>query len=780
MKKRDYQGLTEAEVAQAVSQGLQNDFKADTGTSTWQIIKRNVFTLFNALNVLIAIALAVVGAWAHLGFFLIIAFNSLTGIMTELRAKRMVDKLNLINQDQVTVIRNYEEVAVSFDKLVLGDVMILRSGDQVPSDARVLEGMAEVNEAMLTGESDLVLKKVKSEILSGSYLVSGHVYAKVIRVGVDNYASKLMTEAKVLKPIQSQIMSSLDKISSFTGKLILPFGLALFMEAYLLKKLPLQHSVVSTATPLLDILPKGIALLTIAALLTAVIKLGMRQVLVQEMYSVETMARVDTLCLDKTGTITEGRMSVKRLINLSNRFSTAELENMLSAYMEATDDNNPTAQAIRSAYDNGSTNYTTGDIIPFSSDRKWGSVAFDGLGSVFLGAPEMLLKSNPSQVTQAQERGARVLVLTYSPQTLDPHQLTLPRDLEVLAILEIVDPIRQGAAETLTYLRDQGIDLKIISGDHPVTVAYIAKEAGFVSYDKTLDCSKVSDEDLVDLAEETAIFGRVSPYQKRLLVKTLKAAGRTTAMTGDGVNDILALREADCSIVMAEGDPAARQIANLVLLNSDFNDVPEILFEGRRVINNIGRIAPIFLVKTLYSFILAILAIASGAFINPDWLMIFPFMPLQITIMDQFVNGLPPFVLTFETNIRPVEKHFLRHSIYLALPPALMIVTGVLVSTLWGRLAGWSSLDMATFNYYILGSVGIFSVVRACLPLNSWWRVGLISYTIVGFYASAYYLKAWLAIGTLTSTTLPIFASLLILFIFIFIWITKKQKYEFI
>ena len=778
MEMNELKGLTHEEVRKKIQRGQTNEFKANTSTSTWQIIKRNVFTLFNALNFVIALALVAVQAWSNLVFFAVICFNALSGIATELRAKRMIDKLNLMSKELVTVIRAGEEETIDPEEIVLGDLIKLSAGDQTPSDAIVQKGVAEANEAMLTGESDLVLKEEGDELLSGSFLASGQVYARVHRVGANNYANKLMVEAKTLKPINSRILYNLAKISSFTGKIIIPFGIALFCEAFLIKLLPMKDSVITSSTALLGMLPKGIALLTVTSLLTAVIKLGMRKVLVQEMYSVETLARVDTLCLDKTGTITQGKMTVKGIHSLSDHFSEETIEVILAAYMQNSEDNNPTAQAIRKAYGELEHAYTAESIIPFSSDRKWGAMTLTNLGTIYLGAPEMLLKENPPAVLEAQAHGSRVLILARSVEAIDMHDLTLPGDVEAIAVIEILDPIREGAAETLDYLRSQDVDLKIISGDNPVTVSYIAKEAGFESYGSYIDCSKIEDDELVDLAESTAIFGRVSPHQKKLLIQTLKAAGRTTAMTGDGVNDILALREADCSIVMAEGDPATRQIANLVLLNSDFNDVPEILFEGRRVVNNIGRIAPIFFIKTIYSFILAIICIASALFFDVNYLLIFPFIPIQITLIDQFVEGFPPFVLTFERNIKPVEKHFLKRSLHLALPNALMVVFSVLFVRLWGAHHGLSSLDMSTLSYYLLGSIGFLSVIRACLPLNIW-RGLLIIFSVCGFYLSAFYLKGLIEIGTLTAVTFPVYLALMALFTGIFILATIYQKYEF-
>ena len=772
--KKQLQGLTQVEVKRRIDAGKTNHFKAKTGSSNWEIFRRNVFNSFNMLNFAIFVALIAVQAWSNLFFFGIIVLNAFTGMMTELRARRMIDKLNLMNKDQIRVVRDGEVTSINPQDIVLDDIMLLSAGEQVPSDAVVVDGMAELNEAMLTGESDLILKKDGKELLSGSYLVSGQVYAKVINVAEDNYANKLMLEAKTHKPIVSRILYNMDKIAKFTGKIVIPFGLALFFEAYLIKQLSLQESVVTSSTALLGMLPKGIALLTITSLLTAVIKLGMKHILVQEMYSVETLARVDVLCLDKTGTITQGKMTVKGLKLLSERFTKEELERLLAAYMQHSKDNNATAQAIRNAYEGLEHHYQVGDVIPFSSDRKWGAMSIDGIGTLFLGAPEMLLKENPKAVDQAQARGSRVLILAWSQSAVDTETMSLPNDVEGLTLLEIADPIREDAAETLEYLRSEDVTLKIISGDNPVTVSHIAHQAGFADYQSYIDCSKVSDKELEALAEDTAIFGRVSPHQKKLLIQTLNANGHTTAMTGDGVNDILALREADCSIVMAEGDPATRQIANLVLMDSEFKDIPEILFEGRRVVNNIAHIAPIFLIKTVYSFLLGLICIASIVFGKAEYLLVFPFIQVQMTLAGQFIEGLPPFILTFERNIRPVEKHFLRRSLQLSIPNALMLVISVLIFHLSQVYLGMSNTDMLTLSYYMMGSTGVLAVIRACIPLNKG-RVALIIYSVFGFLISSYYLRDVIEISTLNSYTLPIYLVAMAICTPLFFWISYKQ-----
>ncbi|HEM2638431.1 cation-translocating P-type ATPase [Streptococcus suis] len=771
---KQIKGLSTKEVQKRIQNQQTNHFKTKTSASNWEIFRRNVFTSFNALNFAIFLALLAVQAWSNLFFFGVIVLNAVSGMLTEWRARRMIDKLNLMNKDFIRVVRDSETISIAPEDIVLDDVLLLSAGEQVPSDAIVLEGIAEANEAMLTGESDLIVKNTGAELLSGSYLVSGQIYAKVIHVGAENYANKLMLEAKTHKPIVSRILYNMDKIAKFTGKIIIPFGLALFLEAFFIKLLPLKDSVITSSTALLGMLPKGIALLTLTSLLTAVIKLGMKNVLVQEMYSVETLARVDVLCLDKTGTITQGKMTVENLLPLTNHYSLDTIQQILATYIQTSEDTNSTAQAIRKEYGDLEHHYKASHIIPFSSDRKWGAMIIENIGHIFLGAPEMLLTQNPPSVSEAQARGSRVLILALSQQSLPSSQNQLPENIEPLALLEIADPIREDAAETLAYLRSQKVTLKIISGDNPVTVSHIAKEAGFADFDSYIDCSKVDDEELIARAETTAIFGRVSPHQKKLLIQTLKVQGHTTAMTGDGVNDILALREADCSIVMAEGDPATRQIANLVLLDSEFRDIPEILFEGRRVVNNISHIAPIFLIKTIYSFLLGLICIASIALGKAEYLLVFPFIQVQMTLIGQFVEGFPPFILTFERNIRPVEKHFLRKSLLLALPNALMVVLSVLIFHLM-QVFGYLNLhDMQTLSYYVLGSTGLLAVIRACLPLSKA-RLALIIYSVFGFFISSHFLHGLIEIHPLNSHTLPIYSGLMLIFIPVFFWISYKQ-----
>ncbi|MFS1663596.1 HAD-IC family P-type ATPase [Streptococcus sp. zg-JUN1979] len=763
------EGLSKAEVEAAFASGNVNHITKEKQNGYWQIIKRNVLTLFNLLNLCIVLALFLVGAWSDTVFFLVIIINALSGILVEVRAKRMIDRLNLLSQEPVRVIREAKEQLLSAEQLVLGDLIVLSTGDQIPSDARVVSGFAEVNEAMLTGESDLVQKPIGSDILAGSFLVSGHIHAIITKVGDDNYAAKLMKEAKKDKAVGSRIIQSLDRIASFTGKIILPFGIGLLLEAIYQQHLSLKTAVVYTASPLLGMLPKGIALLTITALLTAVIKLGRQKVLVQEMYSVETLAHVDTLCLDKTGTITEGKMRVESIIPL-HQTSKEELQEALTTYITASEDNNPTAKALRDSYGQQLNKERIITSIPFSSSRKWGAIQFAELGVLYLGAPEVLMSERPEQLLKEQSHGSRLLALCISHKALDVEKLTPADDLKTLGLVAISDPIRKGVKQTLDYLKTQDVDLRIISGDNPITVSNIAKKAGFDNYHSYLDCFQLTEAELSKKIADTTIFGRVSPEQKRQIIRELKEDGRTVAMTGDGVNDILALREADCSIAMAEGDPATRQIASLVLLESDFNDVPEILFEGRRVVNNIARVAPIFLVKTVYSFILASLCLISPVFGET---IIFPFTPLQITLADQFMEGLPPFLLSFEKNNKLVEKDFLKTAILKAIPSGLLITAGVLFSRVLAYLLAWHISEQHALAYYILGMVTLLSVCRACWPLNLWRGLLLFIWSFLGFIISAYYLYDLLEISPLTQPILNALISFMAVACLVF-WLSDK------
>lgn len=745
-------GLSQSEVQERVQAGKQNDYEENIAKTNKEIIIDNVFTLFNLLNLLIALCLAFVGAFSNMFFLAIIFINVMIGIIQEIRAKNLVAKLSIVAKEQVSVLRDGQEIPIDATELVMDDLVILHAGQQVPSDMEVVSGKAEVNEALLTGESDLIEKEPGSEMLSGSYLASGRVFARVIHVGKDNYAVKIANEAKTHKPIQSELVDSIRKVSKFTSYVIIPLGIILFIEAFFVRHSAPKEAVVSSAAALLGMLPKGLVLLISIALATAVTKLAKKRILVQSMYSVETLAHVDTLCLDKTGTITEGKMKVQKVKIIDSKYE-ERFSDLIGSYLNASEDNNITMQALRQAY--SSTNaFSARDILPFSSERKWGAMYLEGVGTIVLGAPEKLLDKDslPQEIIDAQEEGYRVLLLAQSDGNIVNHQL--PK-LNPIAIFEINDPIRKNAEQTLKYLKEEGIDLKVISGDNPVTVSNIARKAGLPGYESYIDLSTLATEAEVRKAvNEFTVFGRVTPQQKKLLVQELKSQGHVVAMTGDGVNDVLALREADCSIAMAEGDSATRQISNLVLLDSDFTSLPDVLFEGRRVVNNVTKVAGVFFIKTIYSFILSILCGLTT--------IAFPFAPIQITLIDLAIEGYPIFFLSFEENKRKVNGKFLPTALKRAFPNAMLVLFNIIVVYIYAQVTGLSNIDMVTLMYYLLAGVSIMALIQACLPFNPL-RVFLAVTTTIGFYIAAMLFHSILEIGFLTGETLPLFIILIII-----------------
>ncbi|EPI40012.1 cation-translocating P-type ATPase [Enterococcus faecalis] len=740
-------GLSTEEVAKQKELGLQNNYEENVAKSTKDIIFDNVMTLFNFLNFAIAVCLLFVGAYSNLAFLAIIIVNMSIGIFQEIHARNLVQKLSIVAKENVHVIRNGVQQEIDTKELVMEDIVIISAGEQVPSDMEVIDGKVEANEALLTGESDLIEKEIGDTLLSGSFIVSGQAYARVIHVGAENYAVKITQEAKVHKPIQSELVNSIRKVSKFTSWVIIPLGIILFVEAFWLRDAGIKTSVVASAAALLGMLPKGLVLLISIALTTGVIKLAKKRILVQDMYSIETLAHVDTLCLDKTGTITEGKMKVQKAIILHDKYEEL-FPQIIGSYLSESTDNNITMQAIRDHYE-VSNRFGAKEVLAFSSERKWGAIEFPEIGTVYLGAPERLVDDSrlPEAVFTAQENGYRVLMLAIAEQ--QPLNETKMPYLEPLAILEIDDPIRQNAKETLAYLKEEGIDLKVISGDNPVTVSNIARRAGLPGYESYIDLStKTTEAEVREAVQQYTVFGRVSPQQKRTIVRELKDTEHVVAMTGDGVNDVLALREADCSIAMAEGDGATRQISNLVLLDSDFTTLPDVLFEGRRVVNNVTRVSSVFFIKTIYSFILSIICALTA--------IAFPFIPIQVTLIDLAIEGYPAFFLSFEGDKRKVVGKFLPTALKNASVNALLVVANIIAVYLIGQNQGFSSLDTTTLMYYLLVGISCMAVVRACLPLNPL-RIFLVFSTIIGIYVAAMLFHNILEIGFLTSQTIGLF-----------------------
>lgn len=740
-------GLSTEEVAKQKELGLQNNYEENVAKSTKNIIFDNVMTLFNFLNFAIAVCLLFVGAYSNLAFLAIIIVNMSIGIFQEIHARNLVQKLSIVAKENVHVVRNGVQQEIDTKELVMEDIVIISAGEQVPSDMEVIDGKVEANEALLTGESDLIEKEIGDTLLSGSFIVSGQAYARVIHVGAENYAVKITQEAKVHKPIQSELVNSIRKVSKFTSWVIIPLGIILFVEAFWLRDAGIKTSVVASAAALLGMLPKGLVLLISIALTTGVIKLAKKRILVQDMYSIETLAHVDTLCLDKTGTITEGKMKVQKAIILHDKYEEL-FPQIIGSYLSESTDNNITMQAIRDHYE-VSNRFGAKEVLAFSSERKWGAIEFPEIGTVYLGAPERLVDDSrlPEAVFTAQENGYRVLMLAIAEQ--QPLNETKMPYLEPLAILEIDDPIRQNAKETLAYLKEEGIDLKVISGDNPVTVSNIARRAGLPGYESYIDLStKTTEAEVREAVQQYTVFGRVSPQQKRTIVRELKDTEHVVAMTGDGVNDVLALREADCSIAMAEGDGATRQISNLVLLDSDFTTLPDVLFEGRRVVNNVTRVSSVFFIKTIYSFILSIICALTA--------IAFPFIPIQVTLIDLAIEGYPAFFLSFEGDKRKVVGKFLPTALKNASVNALLVVANIIAVYLIGQNQGFSSLDTTTLMYYLLVGISCMAVVRACLPLNPL-RIFLVFSTIIGIYVAAMLFHNILEIGFLTLQTMGLF-----------------------
>lgn len=753
MEMKELKGLTENEVSQRRASGQQNDYQEDATKSTKQIFSDNILTLFNFLNLGIGLCLLLVGAYSNMAYLAIIFVNITMGIYQEIHARNLVRRLSIVSQAEVTVIRDGKEQMIATKELVLGDLVKIGAGEQIPSDLQVISGRAEANEALLTGESDLIVKESGAELLSGSYLTSGSVFATVIRVGADNYAVRLTNEAKTHKEIHSELVESIRKVSKFTSFVIIPLGIILFLEALFIRNASIQLSVVASAAALLGMLPKGLVLLISIALTTGVTKLAKKRILVQDMYSIETLAHVDTLCLDKTGTITEGKMSIQRVEPLNKTYEKM-IPTIMGTYLAESSDNNVTMRALREYFEI-SNRYDVGEKLAFSSDRKWGAMEFPELGVVYVGAPERLVADDqlPESLVEAQANGFRVLMLGLAPnQTLSSGD---PQGVEPIALFEIDDPIRKNAQETLAYLHEEGVDLKVISGDNPFTVSNIARRADLPNYQSYVDLSDLTEEaEVRKAAHQYTVFGRVSPQQKKLLVNELKASGRTVAMTGDGVNDVLALREADCSIAMAEGDGATRQIANLVLLDSDFTTLPEVLFEGRRVVNNVTKVSGIFFIKTIYSFILSILCAVTAIG--------FPFIPIQITLIDLAIEGYPSFFLSFENDKRKVDYRYLPTALVNALPNALLVAFNTVAIYLIGHNQGWTSGETTTLMYYLLIGISCLAVIKACLPFNLL-RIFLAVTTVVGIYVAAMLFHHILEVNLGLGNTWPYFVVFMVL-----------------
>lgn len=765
--KNEILGLSDSEVLERVNEGLVNISKNTNRRSNKDIIKDNLFTLFNFYNLLIAIALTMVGAYSNLSFIFIVALNVIIGIYQEIHARNLVDELSLLTIAKAEVLRNGKKVEINVEEIVKDDIIDLKMGSQICSDSIVMEGSIEVNESLLTGESDSIIKNKGDKLFSGSYVVSGHCYSKVLKVGDDNFASFLANEGKKHKAVNSELLLSMRKVTKFTSFIIIPVGILLFAEAFLGRNNTLENSVISTSAALLGMLPKGLMLLITLSLAAGVVKLSKKKVLVQDLYSVETLAHVDVLCLDKTGTITEGKMKVTNFQVVEEKIEDINLREFLNSFVNEMGDNNGTFLALKS-YFKGDSKLKVSNKIAFSSERKWSAMVFEEKGTVVIGAPEKIIeKSNfimPKEQIEAQKNGKRILLIAHSKEVID-RKLS---NLEVVGILELSDPLRKNAKEILKFFKNEGVDVKVISGDNPLTVAKVAKEAGLESYKKYIDLSTIKDDSEIEsLVDEYSIFARVSPNQKSLIVKGLQKKGHTVAMTGDGVNDVIALREADCSITVSEASEVVKQISQFVLLNSDFSVLKDVLMEGRRVVNNITNVARIFFIKTLYSIMLATLNISTFT--------AFPFIPIQITLIDMVIEGYTSFFISFDPNDDKVEGTFLNSVLKNAFPYALAIIVNSVILYFLAPTLNISKDAMGTILYYVVGFTSILGVIRACRPFNKK-RIFLATTAAIGFFMATILEREKLELAFLGILEVKLF--IVMAFISIIIIVIKNLIFE--
>ena len=723
-KPEIHEGLSNEQVESRKTENLVNYDTTVPTKSIKSIVLWNILTIFNLLNFILALAVFFTGSYKNMTFMIIVLCNTAISTYQEIRSKKAIDKLAVVSAAKVTVVRESKEESIGINEIVLDDIIKLTTGNQIVTDSIIREGEVEVNESFITGESDTVFKKPGDMLLSGSFIVSGNCFAQVEHIAGDNYTAKIGHDAKQIKRVKSQIMTSLNKVIKTVSIIIIPVGALLLYNQIHVMGESFSHAVLQTVAALIGMIPEGLILLTSTVLAVSVIRLSKSKVLVQQLYCIETLARVDTLCLDKTGTITEGTMEVKEVI-LENG-SMEELEKALSEFGGAIEDSNTTINAIRSKF--GTSNeWKVANKVPFSSQRKWSGINFENEGSFVLGAPEFILNE-----TKEISSDSRVLALAKSNENFSGKDL--PNNLVLCGYILIQDKIRAEANDTLRYFKEQGVDIKIISGDNPKTVSNISKIAGVEGYKKYIDMSKVETDDLTDIVKEYTIFGRVSPSQKQELIKALKKNGHTVAMTGDGVNDVLALQESDCSIAIASGSEAARNVAQLVLLDSNFSSMPKIVAEGRRTINNIERSSELFLTKTIFTTILAVLF----AFIT----MPYPFTPIQISLISVVTIGIPSFVLALQPNKQRVKGSFLRNVLSRAFPTSLTMVCNIIMMLILKNTFNLSNEVYATMCVFLTAITGFTLLIKLCRPFN-WLRIALCIFVISMFLLEVFLLN-WL------------------------------------
>ena len=760
----DLNGLSSAEAAQRAAQGLANKTNISTDTSVKDIVRSNILTYFNFIFMILTALLCIVGSFRNLTFLPLIIGNTLIGIIQELRAKKTLDKMNLLNAPHAIVIRDGKERRVLSEELVKGDLILLSAGDQICADAIVVKGNVSVNESLLTGESDEIEKKYGSSLMSGSFVVSGQCYARLEKVGDDSYISRLTLEAKEMESgEQSEMIRSINQIIKIVGIVIIPIALILVYQSYFVNNESFRKSITSMVAAVLGMIPEGLYLLTTVALALSTMRLAKRKVLLHDMKSIETLARVDTLCVDKTGTITEPDMCVKKIVvcggfrrnepetdieDETDAISSKEVNRLLTDYVRASQDNNATMTALQRYIEKHSKKSRSKkeplDILPFSSSKKYGGIVFD-TGAYLLGAPEFIMRYEFNRIAGELEpytsKGYRILL--FARYTGNNIKGELTGKAIPLAYVVLSNPIRKNARETFRYFKSQDVTVKVISGDNPATVSEIALQAGIENAEFYVDAGTLdSDRKLAAAAEKYTVFGRVTPKQKQKLVQAMQNAGHTVAMTGDGVNDILAMKDADCSVAMASGSEAAAQVAQVVLLDSDFAHMPNVVEEGRCVVNNIQRSASLFLVKNIFSLLMAVF--------SAIFMFTYPLEPAQISLISAFTIGIPGFLLALEPNKERIQGNFLKNVLLKAFPAGLTDLFAVGSLVVCGDVFALPSADIATAATLLLAVVGFMILIRISHPFN-WIKYGILAFNILGLIGCGFFLKKLFAMNAMSS-----------------------------
>lgn len=706
-----FQGLTQAEVEARIADGQVNAIQDSSNRSVKDIVMGNTLTFFNFINIVLLALVLSVRSYKNMLFIFIIIANTLIGIFQEIKAKITLDKLKILTVSHVDVIRDGVKKSITVSELVKDDVILLKSGGQIPADGVILDGEVDVNESLLTGESDSIHKTCGSKVLSGSFVTSGKAMCLLTEVGHDCYMEKLSSEAKQFKRYKTELQRNLDTILKFISIIIVPLGIILFAKQYWISGSTYEQAALDTVAAVLGMIPEGLVLLTSVALALGAVRLARRSTLVRELFCIETLARVDTLCLDKTGTITEGHLCVQGEESVKED---VDLEQLMGRMVSALGDENETFQALRQHYKrNQSTN--TKLVLPFSSERKFSGVVFEGEGTYLMGAYQFIFpQADPAvleKIAEYASQGLRVLTVAHSPNEMTDY--TLAEDFEIVGFVFMTDVVRKNAPDILGYFEEQGVDLKVISGDDPVTVAAIAARAGLKDADKYIDATTINtDEEMEDAILKYSVFGRVTPKQKQQMVRLLKQNGRTVAMTGDGVNDVLALKDADVSIAMASGSEAAKNTANLVLLNSDFASLPHIVNEGRRVINNIKAAASMFLIKTGFSVLTALLTIIVGQ--N------YPFQPIQLSVINGCAVAIPTMLLQLEPSFQKVNKHFFREVLRMSMPAAITITAMITIINNIGHSIGTPREMLSTVCVLATGWVYLITLRQVYSPMTGY------------------------------------------------------------